>query len=71
MTSLEHVESGPSSRVVVTRSARGWELKEERDHRVVREAIYTDWHRVERAVRAFELEAGAADAADAAYSTNR
>ena len=27
----------------------GWEVREERDSQVVRQATYQDWHRVERA----------------------
>jgi hypothetical protein len=34
----------------------GWEVREERDARVVRQAFYTDWHRVERALAAFSNE---------------
>jgi hypothetical protein len=34
----------------------GWEVREEQDSRVVRRVHYTDWHRVERARRAFTIE---------------
>jgi hypothetical protein len=68
MTSLEHAQPSPQARVIVTRGAKGWELKEELDNRVVRATTYTDWHRVERAVRAFELRA---DAPSSDHSTNR
>jgi len=37
-------------------SAAGWEVRQEQDSRVVRQAHYTDWHRVERARRAFTIE---------------
>ncbi len=42
--------------IVVTMA--GWEVREERDSEVVRQACYQDWHRVERARRtmASELE---------------
>jgi hypothetical protein len=43
----------------------GWDVREERDSRVVRQITYRDWHRVERVMQAFELERAAA------YSTNR
>jgi hypothetical protein len=33
----------------------GWDLREERDNRVVRHMNYTDWHRVERAIQVIEL----------------
>lgn len=34
----------------------GWEVREERDSKVVRNAHYQDWHRVERAQRRFTIE---------------
>jgi hypothetical protein len=33
-------------------------VREEHDDRVLREASYSDWHRVERALSAFTLEIG-------------
>jgi len=36
---------------------RGWEVREERDHRIVRRAWLRDWHRVEKAIMRFGLEA--------------
>jgi hypothetical protein len=35
----------------------GWEVREERDGRIVRSRHYGDWHRVERAELTFSLEA--------------
>jgi len=38
--------------VIADRGTEGWEIREEsedRDDRVVRRVLYTDWHRVERA----------------------
>jgi hypothetical protein len=34
----------------------GWEVREERDSEVVRQARYQDWHRVERAKRSIGVE---------------
>ena len=34
----------------------GWHVTEHADTRVVRDEIYTDWHRVERARREFAVE---------------
>lgn len=34
----------------------GWEVREERDSRVVKSVRYTDWHRVERALLNFASE---------------
>lgn len=53
----EKVQSGHTHRFTVTRGEIGWDVREERDSRVVRRATYTDWHRVERALRVFEVAA--------------
>jgi hypothetical protein len=55
MLSREFVHDGHTKRVTITRSVNGWDLREERDNRVVRKVNYTDWHRVERALQVFEL----------------
>jgi hypothetical protein len=36
--------------------ANGWRVLEREDSRVIRDAVYGDWHRVERARRAFVVE---------------
>ena len=36
--------------------ANGWRVVEHEDSRVVRDTLYDDWHRVERARRAFVVE---------------
>ncbi len=41
---------------ITPKESVGWEVREEADHGVVRHAYYEDWHRVERARRAFALE---------------
>ncbi|HXG89993.1 MAG TPA: hypothetical protein VNJ02_16820 [Vicinamibacterales bacterium] len=43
-------------RFTIQSSAAGWEVIEEQDSRVVRQASYQDWHRVERARRLFVNE---------------
>lgn len=40
----------------IRRDAHGWRVVEEADSRVVRDLVYDDWHRVERARRAFLIE---------------
>jgi hypothetical protein len=55
MFSRERVESGHTLRFTITKGPVGWDVREERDREVVREVTYTDWHRVERAMRVFEL----------------
>jgi len=42
-------------RLVVFRTGHGWELQEERDYKVIKMTRHSDWHRVERAIRLFEL----------------
>jgi len=51
MTTHEPTAPKSNRRIIVTRAAKlGWEVREERDDRVVRLVTYTDWHRVERAL---------------------
>ena len=50
MTTHESPAADSSRRVTVTRGRHGWEVREERDNGVVHRAVYTDWHRVERAI---------------------
>ena len=35
----------------------GWEVKDQQDVRVLRNRLYRDWHRVERAMLTFTVEA--------------
>jgi hypothetical protein len=55
----------------------GWEVRIEQDSRVVRQARYTDWHRVERALLRIEQEVrelhdlGWRDSGDQFSSMNR
>jgi hypothetical protein len=51
----QYVAAGHLNRVTINRVREGWDLREERDDQVVRRVNYTDWHRVERAIQAFEL----------------
>jgi hypothetical protein len=50
----EYTHAGHTDRVTITRSAAGWDVRQERDDEVVRRVNYTDWHRVERALQLFE-----------------
>lgn len=34
----------------------GWQVREERDSQLVRQATYQDWHRVERVRRSIAIE---------------
>lgn len=56
MLTREFTQAGHTTRVTVERDQIGWHLREERDNTVVRHLHYSDWHRVERAMRSFELE---------------
>ena len=52
LTKAAHVR-----RFLITRQPdSGWEVREEADSTVLRQARYADWHRVERAQRTFALE---------------
>jgi hypothetical protein len=62
----EQTTQGHTRRATVTRAEGGWLFKEEDDTRIVRQVTYTDWHRVERALREFE-----AVPPHDAYSTKR
>lgn len=55
MVAHEGTAENPHRQVTVSRGARGWEVCERQDDRVVRVSYYTDWHRVERALHVFEL----------------
>jgi hypothetical protein len=48
---LEHTR-----RYSIAATEGGWEVREERDSQVVRQAKYQDWHRVERARRSITIE---------------
>jgi hypothetical protein len=66
MLTREQTTEGHTRRATVTRAEGGWLFREEDDTRLVRQVTYTDWHRVERALRAFEAET-----AGPGYSTKR
>ena len=61
MESEQTSQQDAQTRLKVTRQPAGWEVREERDAKVIKTSIYNDWHRVERAVQEF----------DRRYSTNR
>ena len=54
MLAREYRQDGLLKRVTITRVADGWTLREERDASLVKQVTYHDWHRVERALTAFE-----------------
>ena len=56
MIMSELTVAGQRKRFTVTRGETGWDVREESDSTIVREANYTDWHRVERALRMFALQ---------------
>jgi hypothetical protein len=55
MLTKEYVQAGRIVRFIITRAPLGWDVRQETDNAVVKEAHYSDWHRVERAVQTFEL----------------
>jgi hypothetical protein len=66
MVTRELIRDGHTTRVVVTHGSMGWDVREEQDSQVVRQVTYTDWHRVERAMQAFDLRGDVSP-----YSTKR
>jgi len=42
---------------IISEGLSGWEVRDEEDSRVIRRVRYRDWHRVERARKAFAREA--------------
>jgi hypothetical protein len=50
----EFVAAGDTTRVTIAHDRNGWEVREERNNTLVKQVRYTDWHRVERAINAFE-----------------
>lgn len=66
MMTLNDIHDGQQKRVTVTHGLAGWTVREEHGTRVVRETLYRDWHRVERALQTFELRES-----DLGHSTNR
>jgi hypothetical protein len=53
LRSREHVKSF----VVDEANDRGWEVREEEDHYVIKRTRTNDWHRVEKAMMRFAREA--------------
>jgi hypothetical protein len=53
LRSQEHIKEF----VVDEADDRGWEVREEEDHRIVKRTWMRDWHRVENAMMRFGLEA--------------
>ena len=51
---LQHLDHTLHYSIVST--DEGWELREERDSQLVRQAHLHDWHRVERATRVIAIE---------------
>ena len=43
-------------RYSISATDAGWEVREERDSKIVRKVQYQDWHRVERARRSITIE---------------
>lgn len=48
----------------------GWEVRDENDSGVLKQVIYKDWHRVERAIAMFEQEKAVLQAAGWVKSTS-
>jgi hypothetical protein len=49
-------QAGHTRRLSISpRGAEGWEVRDVQDDHVLKQALYTDWHRVERAVQMFTV----------------
>ena len=57
METRTRTSPGHTDQITVTRRESGWEVLETRDSTLVRTKRYSDWHRVERALEAFERAA--------------
>jgi len=56
MFAQELVQAGHTKRFSITEAGGfGWEVTEEQDSAIVRRILYTDWHRVERALSAMTV----------------
>ena len=51
------VNQGHVHHFMVQHSTTGWDVREEEDSTIIRQAHYDDWHRVERSVQLFEQAA--------------
>jgi hypothetical protein len=57
MFAKELTQAGHTKRFTISQAgSAGWEVKVEQDSRVVRQVLYTDWHRVERAAQMMTLQ---------------
>lgn len=58
MTTYEQTlrKDGRTRRFSIRKDEGGWRVVDRADTTVLREACYHDWHRVERARRAFTIE---------------
>ncbi len=50
------LKDAQTRRFEIVSCTEGWQVVERADSRIVRNELYTDWHRVERARRAFAIE---------------
>jgi hypothetical protein len=56
MFEKELTNAGHVRRFSIGEAGEGWEVRVEQDSTVVRRVHYTDWHRVERALRRLARE---------------
>jgi len=55
MLTKERKVAGHTERMTIVSTQTGWEVRQERDGRLIKLVTYLDWHRVERALQLFEL----------------
>jgi hypothetical protein len=57
MFAKELTQAGHTRRFTVSEAGVvGWEIRIEQDSRVVQQVCYTDWHRVERAMKSLSQQ---------------
>lgn len=61
METRTRTTSGRTESITVNRSPGGWEVSERLDSTLVRHHVYSDWHRVERAMQVFEWQVARRD----------
>jgi hypothetical protein len=66
MHTRERIHGGHTTRFIVAESPQGWEVREERDNCIIRRMEFSDWHRVERAMLAFEAASATDTSAESA-----
>ncbi len=63
MLTRQRTEDGQTTRLTIQPAKEGWEIREERDGRLIRVTRQMDWHRVERSIELFERQGSSPEGA--------